>query len=154
MDRGSVSVLLVEDDASIAIVITAALEAEGFDVTRCDSVVERDRLLALQPFAALVTDVMLTDGDGIESLAAVRALRHGMPVIILSAQNTLDTAVRASDTGALNISPSRSISTNSPAPSARPSALPGSPTRWTMMNRPRRDCPWSAAAHRCRRSTG
>ena len=105
MDRGSVSVLLVEDDASIAIVITAALEAEGFDVTRCDSVVERDRLLALQPFAALVTDVMLTDGDGIESLAAVRALRPGMPVIILSAQNTLDTAVRASDTGAFEYFP-------------------------------------------------
>ena len=39
------SILLVEDDPSIAIVITAALEAEGFEVTCCDSVAERDRLL-------------------------------------------------------------------------------------------------------------
>ncbi len=99
------SVLLVEDDESIAIVITAALEAEGFDVVRCDSVRERDRLLAEQPFAAMVTDVKLTDGDGIESLPAVRALRPDMPVIILSAQNTLDTAVRASDTGAFEYFP-------------------------------------------------
>ena len=99
------SVLLVEDDESIAIVITAALEAEGFDVVRCDSVAERDRLLAVQPFAALVTDVKLTDGDGIESLPAVRAQRPDMPVIILSAQNTLDTAVRASDTGAFEYFP-------------------------------------------------
>ncbi len=57
------SVLLVEDDETIAIVITAALEAEGFPVTRCDSIAERDRLLGARNFAALVTDVMLTDGD-------------------------------------------------------------------------------------------
>ncbi|MBC2666443.1 sigma-54-dependent Fis family transcriptional regulator [Novosphingobium flavum] len=99
------SVLLVEDDESIAIVITAALEAEGFEVTRCDSVAERDRLLSAQTFSALVTDVKLTDGDGIETLPAVRALRPDMPVIILSAQNTLDTAVRASDTGAFEYFP-------------------------------------------------
>ena len=55
------SVLLVEDDASIALVITAALEAEDFVVTCCDSIAERDRLLAAHSYAALVTDVMLTD---------------------------------------------------------------------------------------------
>jgi two-component system nitrogen regulation response regulator GlnG len=99
------SVLLVEDDASIAIVITAALEAEGFAVTRCDSIAERDRLLGEGSYDALVTDVMLTDGDGIETIGAVREAAPGMPIIILSAQNTLDTAVRASDTGAFEYFP-------------------------------------------------
>ncbi len=99
------SILLVEDDESIAIVITAALEAEGFSVTRCDSITVRDQLLAVQSYDALVTDVMLTDGDGIESLPRVRALHPAMPIIILSAQNTLDTAVRASDTGAFEYFP-------------------------------------------------
>jgi two-component system, NtrC family, nitrogen regulation response regulator GlnG len=99
------TVLLVEDDHSIAVVITAALEAEGFVVTRCDSVAERDHLLANGNFAALVTDVMLTDGDGIETLGAVRQAAPDMPVIVLSAQNTLDTAVRASDTGAFEYFP-------------------------------------------------
>jgi two-component system nitrogen regulation response regulator GlnG len=99
------SVLLVEDDPSIALVITAALEAEGFVVAHCDSVAERDRLLGKVKFAALVTDVMLTDGDGIETLDAVRAAAPDMPIIILSAQNTLDTAVRASDTGAFEYFP-------------------------------------------------
>lgn len=98
-------VLLVEDDESIAIVITAALEAEGFDVQRCDSIAERDRLLAAENFAALVTDVMLPDGDGIESLGVARQIDSSMPIIILSAQNTLDTAVRASDTGAFEYFP-------------------------------------------------
>lgn len=99
------SVLLVEDDMSIAIVITAALEAEGFEVVRCDSIVERDRLLAERRFSALVTDVMLTDGDGIATIDRVRAADPGLPIIILSAQNTLDTAVRATDTGAFEYFP-------------------------------------------------
>jgi len=100
-----VTVLLVEDDASIAIVITAALEAEGFDVTVCDTISERDRLLDARGYAALVTDVMLPDGDGIDTLDQVRAAHPSMPIIILSAQNTLDTAVRASDTGAFEYFP-------------------------------------------------
>ena len=99
------SVLLVEDDPSIALVITAALEAEGFSVDCCDSIAERDRLLARQSYSALVTDVMLTDGDGIETIGAVRDAAPQMPIIILSAQNTLDTAVRASDTGAFEYFP-------------------------------------------------
>ncbi len=98
-------VLLVEDDVSIAIVITAALEAEGFAVTGCTSIAERDRLLSEGSFAALVTDVMLPDGDGIATMSGVRALHPEMPVIILSAQNTLDTAVRASGTGAYEYFP-------------------------------------------------
>ena len=99
------SILLVEDDVSIAIVITAALEAEGFAVTHCANLAERDRQLAGQTFDALVSDVMLPDGDGIATLEAVRTQHPAMPVIILSAQNTLDTAVRASGTGAFEYFP-------------------------------------------------
>ena len=99
------TVLLVEDDASIALVITAALEAEGFEVVHCDTIAARDRLLTERRFAALVTDVMLPDGDGIDTLAHIHE-RHGeMPIVILSAQNTLDTAVRATDTGAFEYFP-------------------------------------------------
>lgn len=99
------TILLVEDDPGIAMVITTALEAEGFAVRGCDSIAERDRLLESEIFAALVTDVMLTDGDGIETIDAVRAAAPDLPIIILSAQNTLDTAVRASDTGAFEYFP-------------------------------------------------
>lgn len=99
------SVLLVEDDLSIAIVITAALEAEGFGVVHCQSIAERDRLLGEGSYQALVTDVMLPDGDGIETIDRVRTLHPTLPIVILSAQNTLDTAVRATDTGAFEYFP-------------------------------------------------
>jgi two-component system nitrogen regulation response regulator GlnG len=97
--------LLVEDDTSIALVITAALEDDGFTVDHCDSIAERDQLLAEHSYDVMLTDVILTDGDGIETLGEVHAANPEMPVIILSAQNTLDTAVRASDTGAFEYFP-------------------------------------------------
>jgi len=90
-------VLLIEDDAAIATVITAALGAEGYDVVRADSIAGRDALLAERRFALMLTDVMLTDGDGIDDLDRVHAAWPAMPVIVLSALNTLDTAVRASE---------------------------------------------------------
>jgi two-component system nitrogen regulation response regulator GlnG len=99
------SALVVEDDGAIATVITAALEEDGFTVDRCDSVTDRDRLLAERRYDVMLTDVILGDGDGIETLAAVHSAAPKMPVIILSAQNTLDTAIRASDTGAFEYFP-------------------------------------------------
>ena len=97
--------LLVEDDGAIATVITAALVEDGFSVSHCDSIAGRDRLLAERRYDVMLTDVMLGDGDGIETLAAVQAAAPEMPVIILSAQNTLDTAIRATDTGAFEYFP-------------------------------------------------
>jgi len=99
------SVLLVEDDGAIATVITAALAEDGFAVDRCDSIAGRDRLLAERRYDVMLTDVVLGDGDGIETLGAAQASAPGMPVIILSAQNTLDTAIRATDTGAFEYFP-------------------------------------------------
>ncbi|MBO6768590.1 MAG: nitrogen regulation protein NR(I) [Erythrobacter sp.] len=99
------SVLLVEDDKGIATVITEALREEGFDVTTCESLAKRDALLAEHRFDVILTDVMLEDGDGLASIHTVRALAPDVPVIVLSAQNTLDTAVRASDSNAFEYFP-------------------------------------------------
>ncbi|HEX5644366.1 MAG TPA: sigma-54 dependent transcriptional regulator [Erythrobacter sp.] len=99
------SILLVEDDRAIATVITTALEDEGFVLHHCESIAARDRALAERRFDAMLTDVILGDGDGIATLDAVRAVDRDMPVIVLSAQNTLDTAVRASETQAFEYFP-------------------------------------------------
>ncbi len=98
-------VLLIEDDAAIATVITAALEDEGYVVHHSDSIAGRNRLLAEHAYAVMLTDVMLVDGDGIKSLGDVKSAAPDMPLIILSAQNTLDTAVRASETKAFEYFP-------------------------------------------------
>jgi two-component system nitrogen regulation response regulator GlnG len=99
------TVLLVEDDAAIATVIIAALEDEGFTITHCTSIDCRDRKLGQARFAVMLTDVILEDGDGLATLEKVREFAPDMPVIVLSAQNTLDTAVRASESEAFEYFP-------------------------------------------------
>ena len=98
-------ILVVEDDPAIATVIVSALESDGYSVTHCTGIADRDALLAKQSYAAMLTDVMLEDGDGIAALDTVRTLAPSMPFIVLSAQNTLDTAVRASENEAFEYFP-------------------------------------------------
>ncbi len=98
-------ILLLEDDHSIAHVIMAALQAENWSVDHCVTIKQRDAALATRPYTLMLTDVVLEDGDGIDSLAHVQAVAPDMPVIVLSAQNTLDTAVRAADAFAFEYFP-------------------------------------------------
>ncbi len=105
MGQAADPILLVEDDIAIATVIIAALEDEGFAIAHCTGIAARDKLLATRRFAVMLTDVILEDGDGLASLSAVRDRAPDMPVIVLSAQNTLDTAVRASESEAFEYFP-------------------------------------------------
>ncbi len=98
-------ILLVEDDSAIATVIIAALEDEGYSIDRCSSIAERNRLLDQDGYSLMLTDVMLEDGDGLSTMSDAKARGPGMPIIVLSAQNTLDTAVRASDNEAFEYFP-------------------------------------------------
>ena len=99
------NILLVEDDSAIATVIIAALEDEGYSIDRCSSIAGRNRLLDASQYEMMLTDVVLEDGDGLATMDDVRSRAGDMPVIVLSAQNTLDTAVRASDNDAFEYFP-------------------------------------------------
>ncbi len=98
-------VLIVEDDSSIGLVVCTALESEGFKVSICDTTTGRDDFLAKQEFDVMVTDVVLRDDDGIASLQPVLDSHGDMPVIIMSAQNSLETAVRATEIDAFEYFP-------------------------------------------------
>jgi two-component system, NtrC family, nitrogen regulation response regulator GlnG len=98
-------VLIVEDDSSIGMVVRAALEAEGMDVEVCETTSARDAALAANHYDVMVTDVVLKDQDGISSLGSVLGAWPDMPIIVISAQNTLDTAVRASEINAFEYFP-------------------------------------------------
>lgn len=98
-------VLIVEDDISIGVVVSAALAAENIETQICDTVSARDAALANGSFDLMLTDVVLKDSDGLETLKAAMASAPDMPVIIMSAQNTLETAVRASEIEAFEYFP-------------------------------------------------
>jgi two-component system nitrogen regulation response regulator GlnG len=105
MTRLTGKILVVDDDPAICVVISEALKRQGHIVRTVGSIEERR--LALPAFApdVLITDVMLPDGDGLDDVGAMLLDEPDLKVIILSAQNTLNTAVRATGQGAFEYLP-------------------------------------------------
>ncbi len=99
------TVLVVDDDAAIRTVVAQALRRAGHEVTVADSLAQLERALAIALPDVIVTDVILPDGDGIDHVRSVAARFPLLPIIVLSAQNTLTTAVRAAEFGAYEYLP-------------------------------------------------
>jgi two-component system nitrogen regulation response regulator GlnG len=98
-------ILVVDDDQAVCVVIAEALKRQGYVVKTVGSISERHvQIDQFQP-ELLICDVMLPDGDGLEDIAAILTEHPALSVIILSAQNTLDTAVRATAQGAFEYLP-------------------------------------------------
>ncbi len=97
-------ILLVEDDPTIALIIRETLVDECAHFAAVSTLAERDAWLSVHQADLMITDVILPDGDGIESIAA-SGIPSDTPIIVLSAQNTLDTAVRAANIGSYDYLP-------------------------------------------------
>jgi two-component system, NtrC family, nitrogen regulation response regulator GlnG len=98
-------ILLVDDDAAIRMVVTEALRRDGHDVRTAATVAEQVSMLEQFVPDVLITDVMLPDGNGLDLVPSILKKRPDLPVIVLSAQNTLTTAVRATEQGAFEYLP-------------------------------------------------
>jgi two-component system OmpR family response regulator len=87
-------VLVVDDEANLAEVVTMALRFEGFAVQTASS--GRDALAAVASFKPhlVVLDVMLGDMDGFEVARRLGAQRRGVPIIFLTARDTTEDKVR------------------------------------------------------------
>ena len=98
-------VLVVDDDAAIRTVVAQALRRAGHEVITAETLAQLDRALATSIPDVLISDVVLPDGDGIARMAEITSRMPTLPIIILSAQNTLTTAVRAAEVGAYEYLP-------------------------------------------------
>ncbi|MBY9061908.1 nitrogen regulation protein NR(I) [Sphingomonas yunnanensis] len=98
-------VLIVDDDDAVRTVVAHALRRAGHAVRTAASLADMARELRTHPPDVLVTDVVLPDGDGIDHAGRLATERPDLPVIVLSARNTLTTAVRATEAGAYDYIP-------------------------------------------------
>ncbi len=105
MSAASGRILVIDDDQAICLVVSEALRRAGHNVKIGGTIAERANLLASFAPDILVTDVKLPDGDGLDDVATIIERWPDMRVIILSAQNTLNTAVRATEKGAFEYLP-------------------------------------------------
>jgi two-component system nitrogen regulation response regulator GlnG len=99
------AILVVDDDPAICVVVGEALRRQGHKVKTAASIRERASLMDSFTPDVLITDVMLPDGDGLDGVADILATRPELNVIVLSAQNTLNTAIRATEKGAFEYLP-------------------------------------------------
>jgi two-component system nitrogen regulation response regulator GlnG len=99
------SILVVDDDPAICLVVGEALRRLGHKVKTASSIRERSLLIDSVDPDVLITDVMLPDGDGLDGVAGILERKPGLSVIVLSAQNTLNTAIRATEKGAFEYLP-------------------------------------------------
>ena len=98
-------ILLAEDDNAVATVIQASLEGAGYRVALAETRAARDSMLAREAYDLLITDVVFPDGNGFDTLTDALAHTADCSVIVVSAQNTLDTAIRAARLGSYDYLP-------------------------------------------------
>ena len=95
-------VIVADDDASIRLVVGEALRAQGWGVELADDLPALRRLLDTGRGDALITDVLMPGGSGLDILPEMVAARPGLPVIVMSAHSTLGTAMKAAQKGAFD----------------------------------------------------
>ena len=99
------TILVADDDRTIRAVLTQALTRAGCKVRATGSIETLWRWIDEGDGDVVISDVNLPDGDGLEMLPAIKRKRKDLPVIIISAQNTVITAIKASELGAYDYLP-------------------------------------------------
>ena len=99
------TVLVADDDRTIRTVLTQALTRAGCKVHATSSMVTLMRWVEEGKGDLVISDVVMPDGNGIEALPKIAAERPGLPVIVISAQNTIMTAIQAAEAEAYDYLP-------------------------------------------------
>ncbi|MBQ2263338.1 MAG: response regulator [Loktanella sp.] len=99
------TILVADDDRTIRTVLTQALTRAGCKVHATSSLVTLMRWVDEGKGDLVISDVVMPDGNGLEQLPKIAALRPGLPVIVISAQNTIMTAIQAAEADAYDYLP-------------------------------------------------
>ena len=99
------TVLVADDDAAIRTVLNQALARAGYDVRVTSNAGTLWRWVAAGEGDIVVTDVVMPDENAFDLLPRIKKIRPELPVIVMSAQNTFMTAIRASERGAYEYLP-------------------------------------------------
>ena len=105
MTNAARKILIADDDASIRLVLSQAFVRAGFQVRATGSAATLLKWVSDGEGDLVISDVIMPDENFFDVLPRIRKLRPKLPVIVMSAQNTLLTAVSAAETGAFEYLP-------------------------------------------------
>ncbi|MET0257024.1 MAG: nitrogen regulation protein NR(I) [Methylobacterium sp.] len=98
-------ILVADDDAAIRTVISQALMRAGFEVRVTSNIATLWRWISSGDGDLAITDVLMPDGNIFDILPKIKNTRPDLPVVVMSAQNTFMTAIKASEKGAYDYIP-------------------------------------------------
>ncbi|MGH7058305.1 MAG: sigma 54-interacting transcriptional regulator, partial [Acetobacteraceae bacterium] len=101
----SPTVLVADDDHAIRTVLSAALTRAGYTVRAAGSAATLWRWIAGGEGDLVILDVLLPDENGLDLIPRIKRLRPDLSIIMMSAQTTLMTAVKAAEQGAFDYLP-------------------------------------------------
>jgi two-component system OmpR family response regulator len=93
-------ILIAEDDSILADGLVRSLRQSAYAVDHVKSGVEADTALSMQSFDLLILDLGLPRMSGLEVLRRLRARNSNLPVLILTAADSVDERVKGLDLGA------------------------------------------------------
>jgi len=99
------SILVADDDSAIRTVLNQALSRAGYEVRSTGNAATLWRWVSQGEGDMVITDVVMPDENAFDLLPRIKKLRPNLPVVVMSAQNTFMTAVRASERGAYEYLP-------------------------------------------------
>lgn len=101
----SARILLADDDATLRIVLSQALSKEGYAVRATGNVATLSKWARAGEGDLVLSDVYMGDECLFDALPAMRTARPNLPVIVMSAQSTVTTALSATGAGAYDYVP-------------------------------------------------
>ena len=99
------TILVADDDRAIRTVVSQALGRAGYDVRTTSNAATLWTWVSEGEGDLVITDVVMPDGDGLELLPRIKKTRPDLPVVVMSARNTIATAVKATQSGAYEYLP-------------------------------------------------
>ncbi len=99
------TILVADDDGAIRTVVSQALGRAGFEVRATGNAATLWRWVSDGDGDLVITDVVMPDENGLDLIPRIRGIRPELRIIVMSAQNTLLTAVKATERGAFEYLP-------------------------------------------------
>src|SRR5215216_592526 len=99
------TILVADDDRAIRTVLNQALARLGHDVRMTGNAATLWRWIADGEGDLVITDVIMPDENGLDLIPRIKRVRPDLRIIVMSAQNTLLTAVKAAERGAFEYLP-------------------------------------------------
>jgi two-component system, NtrC family, nitrogen regulation response regulator GlnG len=98
-------ILICDDDSAIRTVLNQALGRAGYDVRTTGTAAGLWRWVSAGDGNLVITDVVLPDENGFDLIPRIKKIRPDLPIVVMSAQNTILTAITAAERGAFDYLP-------------------------------------------------